>query len=121
MIAFHGTADPVVPYEGGPSHWFEVPFPVIPDWISQRAQLNGCESTPLSLPTQGAITGVQYADCSQGADVILYTVEDGGHTWPGGEALPEILVGSTTQEISATQLMWDFFERYTLPADPESP
>lgn len=121
MIAFHGTADPVVPYEGGPSHWFEMPFPVIPDWISQRAQLNGCDSTPLSLPTQGAITGVHYTECDEGADVILYTIEDGGHTWPGGEALPEVLVGVTTQEISATQLMWNFFERYALPAAPVKP
>ncbi|MDX9953986.1 MAG: PHB depolymerase family esterase [Anaerolineae bacterium] len=121
MIAFHGTADPVVPYEGGPSRWFELPFPVIPDWISQRAQLNGCDSTPSDLLTQGAITGIQYTACDEGADVRFYTIEGGGHTWPGGEALPEWLVGVTTQEINATQAMWEFFERHVLPATTEKP
>lgn len=115
MIAFHGTADPVVPYKGGPSHWFELPFPIIPDWISQRAQLNGCDSTPSDLLTQGAITGIQYTACDEGADVRFYTIEGGGHTWPGGEALPEWLVGVTTQEVNATQLMWDFFQNHVLP------
>ncbi|MBN1922756.1 MAG: hypothetical protein JW892_16020 [Anaerolineae bacterium] len=121
MIAFHGTADPVVPYEGGPSHWFELPFPIIPDWMSQRAQLNGCDNTPSSLPTQGSITGVQYTACDGEADVILYTIEGGGHTWPGGEALPQWLVGVTTQEINATQLMWEFFEHHVLPATTKKP
>ena len=43
------------------------------------------------------------------ADVILYTVEGGGHTWPGGKPLPERIVGRTTHEINASRIMWEFF------------
>ncbi len=114
MIAFHGTADPVVPYQGGPSHWFDHPFPYIPDWIARRAELNGCAAIPLALQVQSSVTRLEYADCDHNADVILYTIAGGGHTWPGGEALPEFLVGLTTREIEATRLMWEFFQRYSL-------
>jgi polyhydroxybutyrate depolymerase len=41
--------------------------------------------------------------------VILYTVEGGGHTWPGGKHLAEWVAGRTTDDINATQLMWEFF------------
>ena len=36
MIAFHGTADPIVPYQGGPSRRFNIPFPAIPEWMAAR-------------------------------------------------------------------------------------
>jgi polyhydroxybutyrate depolymerase len=39
--------------------------------------------------------------------VILYVVEEGGHTWPGAIDVPGL--GSTTHEISATDLIWEFF------------
>jgi len=57
---------------------------------------------------------VRYAGCSQGAEVVFYTIEDGGHTWPGGNPLPERITGKTSQEIDATQLMWEFFLRHPL-------
>jgi hypothetical protein len=31
MIAFHGTADEIIPYGGGPSRYFDIPFPALPD------------------------------------------------------------------------------------------
>lgn len=46
--------------------------------------------------------------------MILYTVEGGGHTWPGGKSLPEWMVGRTTRDISATQVMWAFFLQHPL-------
>ncbi len=57
---------------------------------------------------------LEYAHCA--APVILYTIQDGGHAWPGGEPLPAFIVGQTTSEIDATQLMWDFFQQHSLPA-----
>jgi polyhydroxybutyrate depolymerase len=44
--------------------------------------------------------------------VILYTVEGGGHTWPGGKPLPEWIVGRTTNEINASRVMWEFFMQH---------
>jgi hypothetical protein len=44
--------------------------------------------------------------------VILYTIEGGGHTWPGGKHLAEWIAGRTTDEIKATSVMWDFFVQH---------
>jgi polyhydroxybutyrate depolymerase len=67
---------------------------------------------PESLPPQGDVRGVQYTRCSQGADVVRYTIEDGGHTWPGGVPIP--FVGKTSKAIDATKEMWHFFQGYEL-------
>ncbi len=113
MIAFHGTADQIVPYYGGPSGMFDVPFPVIPDWVAQYAAHNGCAATPDELPTQGEVTGVRYSPCDANSEVLFYTVHGGGHSWPGGGGLPKVIVGHTTQDIDATRMIWTFFQQYT--------
>ncbi|MFQ5931897.1 MAG: polyhydroxybutyrate depolymerase, partial [Nitrospiraceae bacterium] len=53
-----------------------------------------------------------YRDCSGGAEVILYAVEGGGHTWPGsGFSSPSL--GRTSQDISATELINGFFSGHS--------
>jgi polyhydroxybutyrate depolymerase len=59
---------------------------------------------------------VRYTGCDQGADVILYTIEDGGHTWPGGVPIP--LVGKTSKDIDATEEMWRFFQAHRRENQP---
>ena len=44
-------------------------------------------------------------------EVELYTVDAGGHTWPGTSADLSAL-GTITQEINASQLMWEFFSAH---------
>jgi polyhydroxybutyrate depolymerase len=109
IIAFHGTADPIVPYLGGPSDMFDIDFPIVPDWAEGWAERNHCDMTPVDLPAQGEVSGIHYTDCDENADVIFYTIDGGGHTWPGGLPLPESIVGKTSDDIEATQVMWDFF------------
>ena len=116
-IAFHGTADPIVPYQGGPSNAFDLPFPAIPGWIDTLAQHNGCTGAALELPTSGEVSGIQFSNCTGNADVVFYTINNGGHSWPGGEPLPENIVGHTTQDIDATNLMWDFFKKHPLAVE----
>jgi polyhydroxybutyrate depolymerase len=111
-IIFHGTADPIVPYQGGPSKAFNIPFPAIPEWIDTYSRRNGCDVTPQKLMAGGDVSGVQYTHCK--ADVAFYTIAGGGHAWPGGTRLPEFIVGYTTQDIDATQIMWDFFKQHPL-------
>jgi polyhydroxybutyrate depolymerase len=50
--------------------------------------------------------------CSKGRQVIYYVVHGGGHTWPGPPGGDGIL-GHTTDEISAADVMWSFFEKHT--------
>jgi polyhydroxybutyrate depolymerase len=116
FIAFHGTADAIVPYNGGPSGPFDYPFPAIPGWIAALADARGCGARLTALPAHGEVSGVLYTNCAAGADVDFYTIAGGGHTWPGGNPMPRFIVGHTTQDIDATAVMWEFFSRHTMPA-----
>ena len=113
-IIFHGTADPIVPFEGGPSESFDVPFPIISDWVQHMAEQNGCDIVPESLQSQGEVSGIQYAHCDQNADVVYYIINGGGHSWPGGEPLPKWIVGHTSDDINATRTMWAFFKNHPM-------
>jgi polyhydroxybutyrate depolymerase len=44
---------------------------------------------------------------------VVYTIEGGGHTWPGGpQYLPVFLVGKASHNLDATQVIWDFFKKH---------
>ncbi|MBU1877432.1 MAG: hypothetical protein KJ734_00625, partial [Chloroflexi bacterium] len=127
VIAFHGTADPIVPYEGGDMQGRPLRqgadltlaptyFVGAEAWTTHWAAGNGCNPTAQPILPQGDVKGVRYSGCDQGADVILYTIEGGGHTWPGGAPIPG--VGKTSRDIDATAEMWRFFQMYTLDTGP---
>ena len=55
-----------------------------------------------------------YGPADDGAEVLLWTLKDGGHTWPGGVSrLSERIVGKVNRDISASELMWEFFQRFS--------
>ena len=114
VVAFHGTADKMAPYAGGKSGDPVNPqqFPGIRDWLGQWAERNHCADDPLDTPVSATVHRLAYAGCAHGADVVLYTISEGGHQWPGGKQLPEWWVGRATQDINATRMMWDFFSRH---------
>ena len=114
VIAFHGTADPIVPYAGGAAGPGGFVFPAVPDWAAAWAQRNGCDVTSTALPASGEVSGVQYTNCNENADVIFYTVAGGGHSWPGGGKLPRAIVGHMTEDIDASAVMWEFFAQHPL-------
>ncbi len=114
VISFHGTADPIVPYQGGVVSRTGYRLPVISEWVAGWAQRNACTPEPKALPAVGEVSGLVYASCSQNAEVIFYTVQGGGHTWPGGTPLPEAITGRTTRDVDASALMWEFFTRHPL-------
>lgn len=103
VVAFHGTADSNIPYDGignadgGHGPYFSVSTP-IPQWAADWAARNGCRTAPYTIFQKGALSGQAWRDCRAGADVVLYTVQGGEHSWPGGD-------------INAAQMIWDFFTR----------
>ncbi|HEV2352300.1 MAG TPA: PHB depolymerase family esterase [Terriglobia bacterium] len=111
-VAFHGTADQAALYQGGLSTIYPEPFPNIPEWTGRVARKNRCKGNPGDTRITASVRRLTYSNCAENADVILYTVEGGGHTWPGGKPLPEGLVGRTTREISATSMIWAFFMQH---------
>jgi len=63
-----------------------------------------------------------HGGCLAGAEVVLYRLQGGGHTWPGGwQYLPKGVVGTVCRDIDATREIFDFFDRHRLPRDPPTP
>jgi polyhydroxybutyrate depolymerase len=114
VISFHGTADPVDPYNGnGQAYWtYSVPV------AAQRwAAHDGCSATPgVSRPDPG-VTLTSYGACTAGSAVELYTIAGEGHEWPGGPHLPRSItrtLGPQSTAISANSTMWAFFVSHPL-------
>ena len=114
MIAFHGTADPIVPYNGGKVWIAPEPFPSVPAWAANWARRNRCGPSPVESVVARDVTRAEYTNCADDATVVLYAVQGGGHQWPGGKPMPEWLVGRTSNSIDATSLMWAFFLQHRL-------
>ncbi len=53
--------------------------------------------------------------CKDGAEVVFCTIDDGGHTWPGGMDMSALGFGKTTQDLIANDAMWDLFQKHPLP------
>jgi polyhydroxybutyrate depolymerase len=105
VLAFHGTADTVVPYEGTGRGDLAPP---IREWAAAWAKRDGCAAQPaITLSTQD-VTGETWENCQGNATVVLYTIEKHGHGWPGSRFLPQV----TSQAINATDVMWDFFKAH---------
>ena len=114
MIAFHGTADTFTPYHGGVSFGASERFPSIPGWTANWAKRNGCAQRSVEWNVAADVTRIEYPNCTGNAAVILFRVQGGGHTWPGGGPLPEWFAGITTKSIDATGVMWAFFRAHPL-------
>ncbi len=108
VVAFHGTDDRIVPYEGeGRS------LPPVREWAAAWAERNGCDPDPIVTYQQGEVTGETWSGCRDDATVTLYTVDGRGHAWPGSEI--GLAAGTTTEDIVATEAIWEFFAAHPAP------
>lgn len=114
LIAFHGTADRIVPYEGGSTWVSPGTFPNVPAWAARWARRNRCAPTPADSAVAPDVTRRAYTACADDAAVMLYTVVEGGHTWPGGGPVPEWFAGPTSTSVDATERIWAFFREHPL-------
>jgi len=123
LLMINGSDDPLVPYEGGYVHIFRKRLGKIisvPQTTAFWVARNGCSPKPQIRmepdidPEDG--TRVQksvYAQCTDNAEVVLYTIKGGGHTWPGGDQyLPEFLIGKVSRDLDASKAIWIFFNAH---------
>jgi polyhydroxybutyrate depolymerase len=90
--------------------------PSVPKIAAAYAHRNGCRAQPTAQAVAADVTEFSYR-CPPGAEVELYRIAGGGHSWPGSRFSAAIAstVGPTTFSISATDLMWQFFTQHALP------
>jgi polyhydroxybutyrate depolymerase len=122
LMQIHGTADPIVPYGGGPVN---NPFGAdnrgtvigVDDLATLFVQINQCDPSPIvakvpdrKITDDSTITQRTWKDCQSRAALTFLRVDGGGHVWPGERThLPKRLVGAENKDIDATQEIWNFF------------
>jgi len=121
VLGIDGTADPIVPYDGG-----GVYNDRNGDVLSAEAtmatyrKLDRCgaaralPSTPVAA--DGTSTSFQvWSGCARGTSVELATVAGGGHGWPGAKQyLPKRLVGVVSRSFDADTAIWNFLRTKSL-------
>ena len=149
VLAFHGTEDTFIAYDGGlgssalalpapdgsgrtigdliaegqtessdgSGSLPETAGPPVPEITAAWAARNGCDPTPTETPVTDDVTSIAFT-CPAGADVTLYRIAGGGHTWPGSAFSQTIenVVGPTTMSIDANAVMWAFFQAHPMAA-----
>lgn len=103
IIAIHGTADDVVPYEGGRiMGGATMPAPPATAVVERWASLDAC-SDPRPVEVRGPVSITAWNGCAAGTAVRLVTVDGGGHNW----FLP--IYGPPNGALNATATVTEFF------------
>jgi polyhydroxybutyrate depolymerase len=126
MLLMNGTADPLVPYEGGrgSSYYAADGFWSTDETLAFWRKLNGCETGDASvsdLPDrnvadQSTVTRIT-SRCPPGHDVMLYRINQGGHRMPGfapDARFPRVatkLLGPQNGDIDGAETIWSFFSQ----------
>jgi polyhydroxybutyrate depolymerase len=143
VLHIHGTEDMNAPIAGGVGSNARAKFVQMPlrKCIAKWVEHNGCPPEPVveELPDREddgtRVRRETYGPGKGGAEVILYLVEGGGHTWPGAPDLADKYLartkirsiepdpwyleffrrcGRASREISANDVIWEFFSRHSL-------
>ncbi len=127
MLMINGTADPLIPYQGGrgTSRFAQPGF-----WSTEKTfafwrRINGCETqdaTSVDLEHRDpsdktTVTRIE-SRCPQGRDVVLYRVNNGGHRMPGSfpdarfPRLVNAFLGPQNRDIDGAETIWAFFQKF---------
>lgn len=121
IVMINSPEDRFVPWKGGEvkggGQTLSVPQ-TVERWRQHNASSSVAEAQTLPVINPSDSTRVRFSRYSGGrgdSEVVLYTIEGGGHTWPGGnDPLSPRVVGKTSRQISANEVIWKFFQRHVL-------
>jgi polyhydroxybutyrate depolymerase len=128
VMQIHGTADPLVPYEGGPigghrrhghrRHGGRLEGRGVVMGVDAWASLwvaNTNADGPAVTSVGDDVSVRTWRGTARQSDIEFWRVENGGHTWPGGaQYLPERVIGSTSKTFDATPTIWRFLSAHAL-------
>lgn len=111
VIHFHGGADPSVPYNGGPEDDGPDNIISVRNTIRFWTGADRCPALPSGrqVSANGNVIIDTYTPCAAGTAVVLYTIVDGAHRWPGDDVPWWTFPGRDITDVNATDRMWDFF------------
>jgi polyhydroxybutyrate depolymerase len=120
VLHFHGTKDEYIPFTGGRGEKSitGTNFRSVDDSIQMWVMANGCDESPRAdtlsqNDDETTVTRKTYANGNYGSEVVLVMIEGGGHTWPGRKS-PSTTLGKSAMNVSANDLMWEFFQKHKL-------
>lgn len=112
IIYFHGLRDRVVPFAGDDT--VIGPLPPADEALANWAAHDRCAAPSVATTVAEHVRKYAWKKCQDGSVVSMYVIDNGGHRWPGGVAVASGRdSGAMTQEIDASALIWQFFERHT--------
>jgi polyhydroxybutyrate depolymerase len=127
MLMMNGTADPLIPYDGGrgTSRFAADGFWSTEETLLFWRRINGCDAsdgTSVDLDDrdttdQTTVTRIT-SRCPQGRDVVLYRVNAGGHRMPASftdtrfARLVNLMFGPQNHDIDGAEAIWAFFKRF---------
>ncbi|UGT63395.1 alpha/beta hydrolase family esterase [Nocardia asteroides] len=115
LLHIHGSADPVVRYDGSPGDnvGTVIDGPPIPALNQQWLATDGC---PTPTITTTATVTTSRADCPGGREVTLITIDGAGHQWPGTDHTPPrerlLHTDPSSSALDATATIAEFFARH---------
>ncbi len=121
MVYVLGTADPIVPYAGAQTKSSNSSFLSAMNSFLMWGGFNRCTmsstySTNLPVTAaDGTSVKLQHnAACGSGGEVDIYTINNGGHTWPGGPQLnTPTALGTISKNLDATAMIGNFAKLWT--------
>ena len=121
IMMIQGTKDPLVPIGGGALGRNGSRGKILSveataqKWVAlDKCGVAGNATTLPEKTDDGTlIRRVVYSGCTAGAEIVVYTIDGGGHTWPGGKQyLPAMVIGKTSRNMDASEAIWEFFEKH---------
>ncbi|OGF50158.1 MAG: hypothetical protein A2231_07750 [Candidatus Firestonebacteria bacterium RIFOXYA2_FULL_40_8] len=122
VLIINSTNDPFVPWDGGFIHTGKRKLGEVvsvKDTFNFWVSVNACTKKEVisiqhrNKKDKTSVIEEISSEGKNGTEVVFYTIEGGGHTWPGSpELLPRIIVGKTNMDIDATQVIWEFFKKH---------
>jgi polyhydroxybutyrate depolymerase len=108
VLTFHGTADPVNPFQGNADKRWGYSLPLA---AAEWGRLNECRVRSTAT-VSSLVTLDTWTKCRKGAEVLSYLIAGGGHGWPGAVApeRPE----TVDHGLNASRIIASFFAEHHL-------
>lgn len=118
-ISLHSYLDDNVPYDGGvgdgaSGHYNSPQDSILNAWSA----MNNCNTTNDTIINNSQFLYRRWSNCDCETIIEQYVTQDGGHSWPGG--IQTLSGDPVSTFINANDLIWDFFQQYSLDCDPQT-